>query len=84
MVSLRFFQDKPLLGNTPNSVVVKFGNKNTVIHSTKCLKTPMVNFPLSIAFVIFSSNSIIAMEVDIFCSDYYSVCNVFEIYHNTI
>ena len=39
MVSLRFFQDNPLFGNTPNFVVVKFGNKNrpTVIHSIKCL-----------------------------------------------
>ena len=29
----------------------------------KINETPMVNFPLAIAFVIFSTNSIIAMEV---------------------
>ena len=30
------------------------------------MKTPMVNFPLAIPFVIISTNSIIAMEVKIF------------------
>ena len=33
------------------------------------MKIPMVNFPLSIAFVIFYTNSIIAMEIDIFFSE---------------
>ena len=32
----------------------------------RSMKTPMVNFPLAIPFVIISTNSIIAMEVTIF------------------
>ena len=63
-----------IFGNTPDSIVVRFGNNNTVIHDIKCRfeinEDTYIEFnPLSIAFVTFSTNSIIAMEVDIFFSE---------------